>query len=1057
MKIEHLEEIRKYSVDIANANNEEAKRQRLNTLLSRLFISTSAKSIVDEFTLGAEKNILNIKRRGKCSERGRADTQYHKVIIEFEKNLKITGKKAVEQLKDYLFGNWKSGEGYNFTLIASDCMEWVIYAPTIETIERLESGTVSLAEDLSLEERERIIVTRDSSESFYYFLDTYLFKSERQTATLDSIKRDFGQHSEVFLSCYQIFFDYFQKVKSDSEIKVCYEQWKRLLSIAYGQFDATERIFIIHTYLSVFAKMLAFEVITKDDHIDEKELRGIIYGSIFEKLNIKNFTDSDFFHWVASDKAFPHLKNAFRLIAQQIDAHDFSNVEEDILKGVYQELIDRDTRHTLGEYYTPDWLCEKLVASLSIKGGNRVLDPSCGSGSFIRATANKFKKLYPDITAEQLSHQVCGIDIHPLSVLISKTTLLLAIGDKLKNAKSPINLNIYLADTLLTPPASVSFDMFGDEFSLKIDDKAYTINTNVFHNVGLFDDAVTLSEELAEITKNNTELNQSGFAKALRNRLKLKIDDYQINSFHNIYLGLRRAKLENRDSIWKFIILNLYKPIFFNKSFDFVVGNPPWFTYSSIGNSEYQKTLKQFAGKYKLVPNVANMPHLEIAAVFLAHCTNYFLKDNGRLSFVLPRSFFAADHHNNIRVGKVDRVRITELWDLESVSPLFNVPSCVIFAERTKANIHKAISTSGINGKNFKARLSSSNMNWSQAKGRMTIEDVKFYISKLGKRTAFTNTKSKDNSKINYYANKFKQGATIVPRKFYFIDITQKYSGDLKNRVLTARSAKSMEKDAKEPWKSLPSLEGRINTENLFRTAISRNVLPFYLHNPELVLLPIKIEKDKQILLLESELLLRNGLIENVKWFDKVENYWDANKTEKNTNISAAQWLNFQSKLTSQNLKSRAIVLYSASSKDANAVVVYRDELDLEFIAESKTYVMYSDNFDEANFICAFLNSNYANEAIKDFQTRGLFGPRDVHKTILKIPFPKFNSQNMQHLKLAKLGATCAENARSISKGKTISMNLSAHELGKLRLKIKNTLSSELKEIDKLVKKISTS
>jgi hypothetical protein len=39
------------------------------------------------------------------------------------------------------------------------------------------------------------------------------------------------------------------------------------------------------------------------------------------------------------------------------------------------ELIDLDTRHALGEYYTPDWLCECVVTELTITSRSSFLDP----------------------------------------------------------------------------------------------------------------------------------------------------------------------------------------------------------------------------------------------------------------------------------------------------------------------------------------------------------------------------------------------------------------------------------------------------------------------------------------------------------------------------------------------------------------------------------------------------------------------------------------------------------------------------------------------------------
>ena len=48
------------------------------------------------------------------------------------------------------------------------------------------------------------------------------------------------------------------------------------------------------------------------------------------------------------------------------------------------------------------------------------------------------------------------------------------------------------------------------------------------------------------------------------------------------YSGLKVAKDAGRDSIWKFILQNTYKPVFLKNKFDLVVGNPPWLTYAGI-------------------------------------------------------------------------------------------------------------------------------------------------------------------------------------------------------------------------------------------------------------------------------------------------------------------------------------------------------------------------------------------------------------------------------------------------------------------------------------------
>src|SRR2546421_9352020 len=67
------------------------------------------------------------------------------------------------------------------------------------------------------------------------------------------------------------------------------------------------------------------------------------------------------------------------------------------MKGVYQELVDPKDRHDLGEYYTPEWLCERVVAEmLPDKGFVSVLDPTCGSGSFLRAAISHLLQANPE-------------------------------------------------------------------------------------------------------------------------------------------------------------------------------------------------------------------------------------------------------------------------------------------------------------------------------------------------------------------------------------------------------------------------------------------------------------------------------------------------------------------------------------------------------------------------------------------------------------------------------------------------------------------------------------
>ena len=174
-------------------------------------------------------------------------------------------------------------------------------------------------------------------------------------------------------------------------------------------------------------------------------------------------------------------------------------------------------------------------------------------------------------------------------------------------------------------------------------------------------------------------------------------------------------------------------------------------------------------------------------------------------------------------------------------------------------------------------------------------------------------------------------------------------------------------------------------------------------------------------------------------------------KKNKNKNTTAREWLNWQSKLTAQVLNSPYLVLYSSSAKDANAVLVKRAEIDCEFIVDHKTYNFPTSDLYEAYYLAAILNSAAPNKMMKDFQSRGLYGARDVHKKILDIYWPLFESNNDLHMNLARLSENAHVKASEFLALDPARQNLTPRHLGRLRLEIKQHLKNELREIDALV------
>ncbi len=1037
-----------YVTNLAKAHNEENRKLCFVKLIADIYRDDKERQKqIEELLLGAEAVIRNIplSTRRKTSS-GQADSLFNNVILEFKAKLTSKTVNVENQLKDYVAGHFNSLRRKSFTLIATDCATWHIYAPMPDVF--IGKKTIK-SDDIQLHKIASMTVTAKNPLEFFQFLDRYLFQDQLLASTLKNIREEFGGFSDVFRFVINEFEVFFDTIKDKSEIKLAREEWQKCLADAYGSFDGEPRVFLVHAYLSVFAKMLAYTVVFKDDYIDDDETVRILNGDIFRSRNIENFVERDFFHWLNDEKAISALRPAMRKIADRLSEFDFSDIQEDILKGIYQELIDIETKQGLGEYYTPDWLCEKIIGQLEPLPTKTVLDPACGSGSFLVATIRYWLDKYPQTPVEQIVQNVAGIDIHPLSVLITKTNILLALG-KRAATKRPLQLRVYQANTIFIPPQHVGF--IKDHYKVMINGKFYDIHYDIDKFDNLFDTAIMVADTFAQQYFTGKHVIETTFSSGLKKYYPQQdIPKYLVEDFYRIYKALHDARMQGRDSIWRFLLLNNYKPFFLESQFDYVVGNPPWITYNRIKSADYQIRLSNRAILYKVKPEKkSDFPHLEIASIFLVHCAKFFLRKEGKLAFVLPRSFMSANQHDQTRRGAAEGFRLTRIWDLDKVKPLFPVPSCVFFA--IKSNIPSNRPTAdGIEALKLKAYLPSHNLPLSKAADYVTETPTRFYYTLLEKKSAFTEGEKSGSTTGNYYKNLFKQGASIVPRNFYFVNIISDFDGDFDDRIVRVKHNGDDFPESKMPWKALDIPETNVHSSFLFLTALARNIAPFVLIDPTLVLLPLSIDEHKNIKILHWKDIQKQGFFETAEWFREVEKHWDDNKTQNAKKMTYLKRIDFQKGIIEQDLRKKYAVMYSSSAKDANTVVVDRNQLDLEFIVDYAGYVYYTDSEDEAYFMTAFLNSETPNLMIKDYQAKGLFGVRHVSKTILEIPLSKYNENNATHRALSDLGKACAVCATGFVE---TNVNVKDYNIGKVRVELKKHLSVKLAEIDVLVKQL---
>jgi DNA-binding protein Fis len=192
-------------------------------------------------------------------------------------------------------------------------------------------------------------------------------------------------------------------------------------------------------------------------------------------------------------------------------------------------------------------------------------------------------------------------------------------------------------------------------------------------------------------------------------------------------------------------------------------------------------------------------------------------------------------------------------------------------------------------------------------------------------------------------------------------------------------------------------------------------------------------------------------------WLSQVETMWNENK-KQSTRADVYQWLDYMRKLTSQHPRDCYTLLYArVGTHLASCVLNPSREAGLEvsginvsgFIADIDTLLYQTTNADEVHFLCALLNSQHINQKIKEYQTRGALGARDiVRRPFEVVPIPRFNSEDAKHQKLTELSKECHE--------KVAKLALTGKSIGLLRNKVREHLKEELAEIDSLVKSILT-
>ena len=1066
--------LRNYVREVKSLPNESAKRSRFAALIAELFPGTAA---VTDYSRGVEKLIRISRPSGE--KKGRADAYYGNAIIEFEKSLSATLTEAEGQLREYVAGTWQKHDSPRSLLaIASDGVNWKIYRPV------LAAGAKPTPETVTLDELRDFKLAEDTLGAFWLWLTSFLFRPQQVEPTAERFQLDFGAWSPLYREGMAALKRAWAKVHREPEARLAFDTWQRYLTVTYGRLteDTTEtkdtetgeevseleNLFLRHTYLASIAKLMIWAALSqgKSGENLRQVANDVLSGRYFQSTRLANLVDDDFFHWVRRGQAEAILAPNWERILSHLTEYDLSRLKEDVLKGVYQQLIDPKDRHDLGEYYTPDWLCERIVTELLPKHGFKsVLDPGCGSGSFLRAAVAHFLEHNQDGTDNDrlrlvLGH-VQGIDIHPVAVTIARATYVLALGKLINAARKPIQIPVYMADSLFLPrevEESLIEKITGVEITYggKKDRKTVVMPEMLIHMPEVFDDAIaactSIAEEHAKTGKDSRKSMEKHLSHVVPDLSKLLQYEIILDALWDFTEGLADLIHQRKNSIWSFIIRNSYRPAMLKERFDFIIGNPPWLSYRYISDPDYQDEVKRRAvDRYQIAPKSQKlMTQMELATVFLAHSMATFANKTAILGFVMPRGVLNSDQHQNLILRKYSteaKFRLTGYWDLWDVQPLFNVPSCVLFAKR---DVLPGSPKDKLPVKEWRGNLPARDLRWEKAKNYLEAKEAEGRVIYLGGRAALSTAPGASlASKPSKYQAAFKQGATIVPRPFYFVRVNDLNGPVDPDALYWAETDPEQAALAKKPYGDV-SLSGLVEGRFFYSTVLGRHVLPFAVMAPATVVLPIQ-SHDGALSVVKAESLMNEGYRDFGKWMQKAEITWAEKRGDKAERQTAYERLDYQRGVTSQSLAQRYLLLYNAEGTNVSATFFDRKSHPLPFVVEHTIYWAAFSSRQEADYLCAVLNSQVVNLAIKPFQATGLLGERHIQKKLLELPIPIFNHENSAHIALAERGEAARREAEKAVKSREFPEDTS---IARQRSFIRTHLKAQLAEIDKLVTKL---
>lgn len=586
-----------------------------------------------------------------------------------------------------------------------------------------------------------------STISFQMVVDA-LRASFRRAITAENLAEDFGHASQTGCEFMQELADALADALGSTgnrKIKMLFEEWATL----YGQaadlslqqrkkingslgfdfpgpasIDLPAKLFVTHTFHSLLMKLIAAEIVAahgmasstslihdllsieKDEALIAALRADVEDGGFFSAIGLHGFVEEAIFSWYldATNKKSIRtaLCHAIRVLLAQLSVYRFDTVRKtghsrDVLRDFYQDLVPEELRKSLGEFYTPDWLVEHSVAKLGYDDEKwleaRLLDPTCGSGSFLLEAIEQKRRAALAAgwdalrTVEMLTSTVWGFDLNPLAVQSSRVNFLISIADLLQQCRGKdIEIPVLLADAVYSPAANPD----GDQKVIEYNIGSQQANLKVVLPAELARDRILLDKvfqlmgtEVENDAEYSTVANHMVGAAILTHDQEAEWRD-SLKATYDQVLALHH---KSWNGIWFKIVRNFFWSTTAGQ-FDAIVGNPPWVRWSNLPEA-YRNRAKPTCERYAIFSD--NKFHggneLDISAIITYTTADKWLVEGGRLIFLITQTVFqspSSQGFRRFRINITDRLVPLSVDDMKDLKPFVDAANKTAIVMFTK-------------------------------------------------------------------------------------------------------------------------------------------------------------------------------------------------------------------------------------------------------------------------------------------------------------------------------------------------------------------------------------